>query len=279
MMATSAGPRFAVNEETHIPTVVESVVGIRRVGLGAPGRWLIAGWRDLRRAGRASLFYGICFAAGGWLIQIVFAHAYPLLAGLIMGFLLLAPLLAMGLYDLSRRIAAGEVPRLAATLGAWRPNLANVGVLAAVLAVAFLLWARASMVIFALFFDTGALPGFADVVRAILAFEQPQFALVYLLVGSFFALFVFAISVVAVPLMLDRGTDAVSAAIASLGVCARNPAPMLLWAGYIVVLVAVGLATQFVGLIVVMPVLGHASWHAYHELVPGADLREAGQHS
>lgn len=256
-----------MSEKIHGPATVEAFPEIRHVGFDAPAVWLRAGWNDLRQAGGASLFYGTCFAVGGWLMQVVFAHAYALFAGLITGFLLLAPFLAMGLYDLSRRIERGETPRLAPTLAAWRPNLANVGVLAAVLAVVLLVWARASMVIFALFFDAAGLPSFADVVHAIVAFEQPEFALVYFVVGGFFALFVFAISVVAIPLMLDRGTDAVTSAIASIGACARNPGPMLLWAACIAVLVAIGMATRFLGLIVVMPVLGHATWHAYRDLV------------
>jgi len=255
-----------MSDETHRPAAVDGFPELRSVGFDAPVRWLRAGFSDLRKAGSASLFYGACFAVGGWLMQVVFSRAYALFAGLITGFLLLAPVLAMGLYDLSRRIESGEVPRLAPSLTAWRPNLANIGVLAAILAIVLLVWARASMVIFALFFDAAGLPTFSDVVRAIVAFEQPEFALVYFAVGGFFALFVFAISVVSVPLMLDRGTDAVTAGIASIGACARNPGPMLLWAGCIVVLVAAGLATRFVGLIFVMPIVGHASWHAYREL-------------
>lgn len=262
-----------MSQKTHGPTAIDAFPEIRQVGLEAPAAWLRAGWNDLRQAGGASLFYGTCFALGGWLTQLVFAHAYALFAGLVTGFLLVAPFLAMGLYDLSRRIERGETPSLAATLTAWRPNLANVGVLAAVLAVVLLVWARASMVIFALFFDAAGLPSFADVVHAIIAFEQPDFAVVYFMVGGFFALFVFAISVVAVPLMLDRGTDAVTSAIASIGACARNPGPMLLWAASIAVLVAIGMATQFLGLIVIMPLLGHATWHAYRDLVAAPDAK------
>lgn len=259
-----------MSEKIQGPAAVNAFPEIRQVGFDAPGRWLLAGWGDLRKAGSASLFYGTCFAVGGWLMQVVFAHAYALFAGMVTGFLLVAPVLAMGLYDLSRRLERGEAPRLAPTLTAWRANLANIGVLAAVLAVVFLVWARASMVIFAMFFDSAGLPTFAEIVRAIVAFEQPEFALVYFMVGGFFALFVFAISVVAVPLMLDRGTDAVTSGIASLGACARNPGPMLLWAACIAVLVGLGMATLFLGLIVVMPVLGHATWHAYRELTVAA---------
>lgn len=255
-----------MSDQTHEPAVADAFPEIRQVDLAAPGRWLKAGWDDLRRAGGASLFYGTCFAAGGWLMELVFAHAYALFAALVCGFLLVAPVLAMGLYELSRRLERGEAPRLAPTLMAWRPNLPNIGILAAVLAVVLLIWARASAVIFALFFEIAALPTFADVVHAIVAFEQWEFSAVYFLVGGFFALFVFAISVISVPLMLDRGTDAVTAGLASIGACARNPGPMLLWAACIVALVAVGMATWFLGLIVVMPVLGHATWHAYRDL-------------
>ncbi len=239
---------------------------IRRVETGAVAGWLRAGWLDFRRGGRASLFYGACFAVAGWLLQVVFAKAYALFAGLTTGFLLLGPFLAMGLYHLSRRLELGEPPELAPSLAAWRSNLANVGLFAALLVVVLLVWARASIVIFALFFD-GGLPTFADVVRTVLTFEQPVFALVYFAVGGFFAAFVFAISVIAVPLMLERRTDAVTAAIASLVACGRNPLPMLLWAACIVLLVGIGFATLFVGLVVTMPVVGHATWHAYRGMV------------
>ncbi|WP_300454031.1 DUF2189 domain-containing protein [Accumulibacter sp.] len=239
---------------------------IRRIGSSAIPLWLHAGWQDFRQGGVASLFYGVCFAAAGWLMQAVFAKAYALFAGLTTGFLLLGPFLALGLYDLSRRRELGEPPRLTPSLAAWRPNLANVGLFAALLAVVLLVWARASIVVFALFF-AGGLPSFADVVRTVLTFEQADFAIVYFAVGGFFAVFVFAISVVAVPLMLDRKTDAITAAIASLLACVRNPGPMLLWAACIVLLVGIGFATVFVGLTITMPLVGHATWHAYRDLV------------
>ncbi len=247
---------------------------IRRVAPGAIPRWLRAGWQDFRQSGAASLFYGAAFAASGWLMHAVFSKAYALFAGLTTGFLLLGPILAFGIYDLSRRIERGEPPRLAPTLAAWRPNLANVGLFAALLAVVLLVWARASIVVFALFF-TGGLPTFADVVRTVLTFEQADFAAVYFAVGGFFAIFVFMISVIAMPLMLDRKTDAITAAIASLFACGRNPVPMLLWAACIVLLVGIGFATLFFGLIVTMPLVGHATWHAYRDVVCEEDAPSA----
>jgi uncharacterized membrane protein len=219
----------------------------------------------------ASLAYGLCFAAGGGLLAWVFIDAYALFAGLVMGFLLLGPALAMGTYDLSRRLELGEVPRFLDTVTAWKANLANIGIMAAVLGVLFLLWARASMVVFALSFDASGLPTFADVLRAIFAFEQPMFAVTYFLVGGLFAALVFVATVIALPMMLDRKVDAVSAALASLTACVRNPGTMLLWAACIVVLTFAGFATAFLGLVVLMPWLGHASWHAYRELTSADD--------
>jgi uncharacterized membrane protein len=246
---------------------------IRQVHARAVFGWVQAGWHDCRQSGFASLFYGTCFAAAGWLMQVVFEHASALFAGLATGFLLFGPFLSFGLYDLSRRIEIGEPPRLAPTLVAWRPNLANIGVFAALLAVVLLIWARASIIVFALFF-AGGLPSFAEVVRTVLTFEQADFAIVYFAVGGFFACFVFAISVIALPMMLDRKTDAITAAIASLFACARNPGPMLLWAACIAILAAIGFATLFLGLVVTMPLVGHASWHVYRAVVADEEQAE-----
>jgi uncharacterized membrane protein len=239
---------------------------IRKVPFDQPVRWLGEGWGDLRRVPVASLAYGVCFAVAGWLMAWVFADAYALFAGLLMGFLLLGPALAMGTYDLSRRLEQGEMPRFRDTVTAWRPNLANIGILAAVLGVLFLLWARASMVVFALFFDTAGLPTFTEVLRAIFAFEQPTFAAIYFGVGGLFAALAFVISVIALPMMLDRKVDAINAALASMAACARNPAAMLVWAACIVSLIVGSLVAGYVGLAMVMPWLGHASWHAYRDL-------------
>lgn len=239
---------------------------IRKVPFNEPVRWLGEGWGDLRRVPLASLAYGVCFAVGGWLMAWVFSDAYALFAFLVMGFLILGPALAMGTYDLSRRLGRGETPRFRDTMMAWRPNLANIGILAAVLGVLFLLWARASMMVFALFFDTGGLPTFADILRAIFAFEQPQFAVVYFGVAGLFAGLAYVVSVIALPMVLDRKVDAVNAALASMAACARNPAAMLVWAGCIVSLIVGSLFAGYVGLVIVMPWLGHASWHAYRDL-------------
>jgi uncharacterized membrane protein len=260
-----------MSEHAQRPESALAIPLIRQVPFQEPVRWLGEGWGDLRQVPMASLAYGVCFALAGWLMAWVFADAYALFAFLVMGFLILGPALAMGTYDLSRRLELGERPRFGDTVAAWRPNLANIAILAAVLGVLFLLWARASMVAFALFFDTGGLPTFADILRAIFTFEQPRFAVVYLCVAGLFATLAFVVSVIALPMMLDRKVDAVNAALASMAACARSPAAMLAWAGCIVSLIVGSLFAGYLGLVVVMPWLGHASWHAYRDLTANAD--------
>ncbi|MDP1766329.1 MAG: DUF2189 domain-containing protein [Methylotenera sp.] len=243
-----------------------SFTEIRRVKASAIIDWLHAGVVDTHRGGWASLFYGVIFAATGVLIHTFFAENYWLLAGLTTGFLLLGPFLAMGLYDLSRRMELGEKPSLIPSLTAWRSNIVNVSLFAALLVAVLLVWTRLSLVIFAYFFHND-FPTFTDVVLNVITFKQPIFTLIYFAVGGFFATFIFAISVIAMPLMVDRKTSATTAAMASLLACGRNPVAMLLWALCIVVLVGFGFATSFLGLIVTMPVVGHASWHVYRDLV------------
>ena len=239
---------------------------VRVVGAGAPLRWLAAGWRDFLAHPGPSAFYGACFAAMGYLIYIVFQHAYQYVSSLATGFFLVGPFLAIGLYALSRRTERGEPAWLAPTLDAWAPNKGAIGVFALVLAVILMLWARASLVVFALFF-TQDLPDVHDFISRIFAFDQIEFLLVYLCVGGFFALLVFAISVVSVPMMLDRNTDGIVAVLTSLKAAGANIPAMVVWGLLIVVLVSAGFALWFAGLIVTVPVIGHATWHAYRELV------------
>lgn len=229
--------------------------------------WVKAGIQDTRQAGMASLFYGAFFAIAGWVMKLVFDEAYGLFPGLATGFLLLGPFLAMGLYDLSRQLELGQPAKLFPSLTAWRINMLNVGIFAGVLGVILLIWARASLIIFALYFQDSVFPSLNEVILSVLTFNQPVFGMVYFAVGGFFAALVFAISVVAIPLMTDRKTDAITAAIASIIACTKNPLTMLLWGACIVLLVAIGFATYFVGLVITMPIVGHATWHVYRDIV------------
>lgn len=237
--------------------------------LTAPLEWLRRGAADLRSCGRASLFYGICFALAGGLLLLAFRHAVQLVTAVTTGFMLVGPFFAIGLYELSRRREAGEAPALAPTLAVWRRNLAAIGIYSLILIVLYLLWARASLVMFALFYQ-GGMPSMEGFMAQILKFDNIEFMVAYMLVGAIFAGLVFAFSAVSIPMMLDRNQDTVTAMLASFLALVRNLPMMLIWAALIVLLTAIGIATAFLGLIITMPLVGHATWHAYRALIAPA---------
>jgi uncharacterized membrane protein len=239
---------------------------VRDVGFAAPFHWLSKGLDDLKAAPGPSLFYGVCFALMGFLISVVFRHAYAYVSSLVSGFLLIGPFLALGLYELSRRRERGELLQLQPTVMAWRRNGGSIGVYSVIIVVIFLVWARASLVIFALFY-TAEMPTVSGFLQQVVSLENIEFIVVYFMVGLLFASIVFAVSVVSIPLMLDRGQDAVTSMIASTYALIRNFPQVSLWAVIVVALTVVGFATFFFGLIVLTPILGHATWHAYRDLV------------
>lgn len=232
----------------------------------APLQWLAAGYADLKACGWRSLFYGLAFTVIGLLFVLAFRHAVQLLTAVSTGFMLLGPVLAMGLYELSRERERGEPPRLRPTLLVWRRSLGALGIFSLILIVLYLIWARASMVVFALFYQ-GGLPSIEGFIAYLLQFDNIDFIIAYLLVGGFFAILVFALSAVSIPLMLDRDQDAVTSMLASFLALARNPDTLLLWGLLIALLIGIGIATAFVGLIFTGPLLGHATWHAYRALI------------
>ena len=234
--------------------------------LSAPFEWLRRGAGDFKAGGIASLFYGLCFAAGGLLLFLAFRHAVQLVTAVTAGFMLLGPFLALGLYELSRRREAGEPLSLAATLAVWKRNIGCFGIYSLILIVIYLVWARASLVIFALFYQ-GGMPTLGRFMTQILKFDNIEFLLAYLAVGGFFAGLVFAFSVVSIPMMLERNRDTVPAMLASFLARTRNLPVMLVWGALIALLTDLGLALGFVGLIVTIPLVGHATWHAYRALI------------
>jgi len=132
--------------------------------------------------------------------------------------------------------------------------------------VIMLVWARASLVTFALFFSSG-MPTLKNFFGQVVSADHVDFLITYFAVGSVFASIAFAISVVSVPMMLDRGTDTIVAALTSVRALFANIGPLMLWAALIVLIVGLGFATLFVGLVIAVPLIGHATWHAYQALV------------
>jgi uncharacterized membrane protein len=192
---------------------------------------------------------------------------------MVSGCLLLGPFLAMGLYEVSRRRAMGLQSNLGSSLTCWEGHIKSMAMLVLVLMVLELLWGRASLVVFAVFFNTG-MPSTTGVIQAIFNPENLDFVAVYLFVGGLFASVVFAISVVSIPMILDRDTDAISAAITSCRVVLGEPAVMLFWGFCLSALVVLSLMPWALGIVVVGPWLGHASWHAYKGTVQWAEGSE-----
>lgn len=227
-----------------------------------PFRWLAAGWRDLRAHPGIALFYGVCFWLMALTLMAVFRSKPEYTLSMASGCLLVGPFLAMGLYEVSRRREAGLKPELSVSLTCWDAHTRSMGMLVLVLIVLELLWGRASLVVFAVFFNT-AMPSTTGVIQAIFNPENWEFVAVYLAVGGLFAALVFSTAVVSIPMILDRDTDAVSAAITSIRVVFANPGVMLLWGVLIALLVTLALLPWGLGLVLFGPLLGHASWHAY----------------
>ena len=243
---------------------------VRAIDTEAPWAWLAAGWRDLWRAPGVGLVYGTIFAAASYAIAIglIKLDLLALLLPLAAGFALLAPFLAVGVYEASRRFETGEPVGFWATALAWRRAPGQLLLAGALLMLFFLVWVRVATLLFALFFGFGEIA--PDAFATVLLFTPK--GLVFLMIGSvtgaLLALAVFAIAAVSIPLILDRDTFVVAAIATSVVAVGRNFGPMLLWGMLISLFIAAGIVTLFLGLIVIFPLLGHATWHAYRALVP-----------
>jgi uncharacterized membrane protein len=244
-------------------------LSLRAPTMDDPWRWLQAGWSDLRRQPWFSLGYGCVFVLGGFAVTagLWALSLESLVPALAAGFVLLGPVLAIGLYGMSRKYEAGQQATLADVFMLRLPRLTQMGFLSFSLMFLFLAWMRAATLLYALFAQSSYMP-FDEFVPFVLTTPQGLAMLVIgTAIGAALALSAFAISALSVPILLERDIDAVSAMSISVRTVMRYPGPMLLWAWLIAILIGIGMATMFVGLIVVFPLVGHATWHAYRSIV------------
>ena len=252
------------------PTLLPEAPRVCTVGLARPWHWLALGWRDLWRCPLPGLLHGAAMAAFGALLLALARDRVWLLAGAFSGFLLVAPIVATGLYAVSRELEQGRSAGLRTALAAWRPRDARLVIFGLLLALAGTGWVLTS---------ASLITGFAaepvnrpaDFLRVVVLGEQAFLFEVWLALGGALAAPMFASSVIAIPLLLDRRVTVMDAVLTSVRAVLLNPAPMALWATLIMALTVLGmLATAMVGLVVVVPWLAHASWHAYRDLVTPA---------
>jgi uncharacterized membrane protein len=242
-------------------------VEIRRVPMRQPLEWLSRGWDDVKQIGKPGLAHGALIAIlGAVLLMLGSTHLY-LTAAAVTGYLLVGPVMTTGLCELARRREARERLGFDESLQALTRNPEGLMQFAGVLALAALLWFVFSAVVLETALNA-SVPSLAVVLwgggAGSLGVEQ---VLGYVGCGAVLAAFVFSVSVVAVPLMIDRHASATDAIRASLRATFANLPAMLVWSALIVVVTAIGFITLLVGMVFVAPLLGYATWHAYRDLV------------
>jgi uncharacterized membrane protein len=246
------------------------VPAVRQVEWHRPLRWLAAGWRDFLALGFPSAMHGLMTAFGGLMIVAVTLLFWPLMPGAVSGFVLVGPILATGLYELSRVHATGRETGLADVFGAWRRGTRPLVWLGILLLLAATAWVVASTALFSWFVR-------ADVhspmtfLRYALVGQGNGLFLLWLLLGGLGASLVFAVTAVSPPLLLEREMDLRTAILASVRAVGDNPVAMGFWATLIMLAAALSIALGFLGFIVSVPVIGHATWHACRDLVDADD--------
>lgn len=244
-------------------------IHLRAVTLDHPWRWMSAGWLDMCSEPAISYLYGALFTAIG-LVLLVGLDRWDMawmILPLAFGFALVGPAAAVGLYEVSRRLDAGHEIGLGHALGAFRRNPGQIALVGVFLLIAFIAWVRLAMLEFMLFFGSEP-PTLDHLLGTVLSSQGVPFLLLGTASGAVLAVCVFAMTAIAIPMLVDRPEcDAMTAMLTSVEAVRRNPRPMLLWAGLIGFFTLVGVGLFFVGLMVVLPLMGHASWHAYRDLV------------
>jgi len=249
-----------------VPALPRAIDWNRGLTVSTPFSWLAAGWRDFSRQPGGSLLFGLAlFALSAVIVVGMFQAGYDyLLFPALASFLIIAPMFAIGLYEKSRLLERGEPATLRAMMVVQAESRGQILFTGVLLAMVMLLWVRAAVLIYALFFGMVAFPGLDHIAEML--FTTPTgwaMLVVGTAVGGLFAAFAFAISVFAIPMLLDEKRDAFTAMGSSVALVWNNLPAMLVWGAIVLVLLLLALLPGMVGLIVVFPLLGHATWHAW----------------
>ena len=241
---------------------------VRKITLDDPWKWLSLGWRDVRAAPNFSLPYGLVFVAVSYLIVwgLIDGDMFFMLPLLAAGFFLSAPILGLGLYGISRSLEQNQKIEFCQIQKSWRSNPVHISAMGIILMLIMLFWMLAAILVFVMFFNNPSLD-----LNQFLSGENNLFLLMGVLFGGVIALFTFCISVITVPLLMDRQIDFMTAIKTSVAAVRKNPKELMLWAYLIAMMVCLSFLTYFVGLLFAMPVIGHATWHAYRDLVEPAE--------
>lgn len=230
-------------------------------------RLLSEGASEMRATGFAGVAYGIVFVLMGYAITVIYEQVWQMTMGLSAGFFLMGPFVCCGIYELSRQRENGETVSLSSSVSCWMRNWKSIAFFAAILTFLMIVWARVSVVLFALF-AAHDYPELKDMIHKIISFDNLSFLLVWACVGFVFASIVFAISVVSMPMMLDRGSDTIEAIATSAVTLWSNRGAMLAWAIVISVLIGASLVFFLPALAVTAPLVGHTTWRVYKAFVP-----------
>jgi uncharacterized membrane protein len=241
-------------------------IEIRRVPMHQARVWLASGWEDVKQIGWPGLSHGALIAIlGGVLLMLGSTHLY-LTTAAITGYLLVGPVMTTGLCELARRREAREPLGFDESLQPLRRNSEGLMHFGGVLAVIAILWVVLSTILLESALST-SVPTLAVALWGGSSDVGVAEVFAYMGCGAVLATVVFSVSVVAVPLIIDRHASASEAIRASLRVTFANLPAMLLWAALIVAVTAAGLATLLIGMVIVAPLLGYATWHAYRDLI------------
>jgi uncharacterized membrane protein len=238
-----------------------------QVPIYAPLLWLRSGWRDVRRHWGASLGYGALIMALGWTL-LVFCGTHPyFIAAAISGFLLVGPLMSAGLCDMSRRYSLGQPASFDDSLEGFARNAPALMEFGVILAICAAGWFLISALLLGTVFHVAAPDMQETLYRGFLDSTNRSQVLAYICVGGILATAVFTVSVVAIPMMVDQSASVGQAMRASIHVVLRNIPAMIFWSALILALTIIGYATLLVGMLIISPLLGHATWYAYADMI------------